>query len=152
MDAAARSASRIIRNGRLGSENQARREVQSQAKGGVQAASVRRVRTVAGMLMYNSRQRRQPSENFLTRRRGNLPTSKIAWYKRSPSFPRRARSWPIPRWRVTGRDCWKPVSAWKKRNTKWNDFTRVGRNWPRKRNEPRSDGIIAIGKRNYVSV
>ena len=56
----------------------------------------RRVRTVARMLMYKSRQRLQPSENFLTRRRGNLPTSKIAWYKRSQSFRQRARSWPIP--------------------------------------------------------
>ncbi len=99
----------------------------------------------ARMLMHNSRQRPQPSENFLTRRRGNLPTSKITWYKRSPSFPARARRWPIPSWQVTGSDYWKPASGWKKLNTKWNDFMHAGRNWPRKRNKPRSEGIIAIG-------
>src|ERR1700736_1628025 len=127
------------------SRREAHSQARGQAKGRVQVASARRVRTVVPMLMYNWRRQPQRSENFLTRRRGNLPTSKIAWYKRSQSFRRRARSWPIPKWRATGRDCWKPASGWKKRNTKWNDFTRVGRNWRRKRIEPRSEDVIAIG-------
>jgi hypothetical protein len=52
---------------------------------------------------------------------------------------------------VMGSDCWKPANGWKKLKIKWNDFMHAGLNWRRKRNEPRSEGIIAIGERNHVS-
>src|SRR6202166_1515894 len=139
MDAAGRSASRIIHSGMRGSENKLRREARGRVQS-VRAAASRRVRTVARMIM--DKWRRQRSGNFLTRRGGNLPTSKITWYKRSPSFRRRAPSWPIQSWQVTCNDYWKRASGWKKHKTKWNNFMHVGLNWRRKRNEPRSEGII----------
>src|ERR1700675_1642596 len=136
MGVAERNALQITRSGMRGSENRIRHAarfwvkgwLRSQAKGRVQAAAGRRARTVARMLMHNTRQRPQPSENFLTRRRGNLPTSKTAWYKRSRSLPQRARSWPTSSWQATCHNYWKPASGWKKLKIKWNDFMRVGRN------------------------